>query len=322
VLCKAAERLAHLAARRYGPTLRRRAAETAGIAVGAAAISLPWLVHNLRGFGSVMPLSGYAHLRAGDVGANLRAAAVALFEQLAVVVSFEFSPAQQSALFAAAGGAGFAAAAALVIRRRTWEPGAGAVALAAAIFGGGLLGFYVFLFDAPYFVRRYLFPLSPLLALAWGTVAYGLWRRLDASRVRLGGPVLAALLLANFLVRDGFMVRGPWRGGALFRNVDWVEGHVTADTWVGAFQSGTLGFFHDRTINLDGKVNPEALRAIRERRHQSYVVESPIQFVVDWDTILEPWSQSDASLRRHFEWVLRDPADNFAVLGRRPAGAP
>ena len=51
-------------------------------------------------------------------------------------------------------------------------------------------------------------------------------------------------------MRDGLLVRGPWRGGPLFRNVDWVESHVSAETWVGAFQSGTLGFFHDRRLVL------------------------------------------------------------------------
>lgn len=323
VFLMAAVGLAHLATARDRPTLRRRLAEAAGIAAGAALISVAWVVHNVRAFGSVMPLSGYTHLRAGDVGANVRAAVVALFEQLAVVVSFEFDPIQGGRSFAVVCAAVLAPAAAiLVLRARRWEPDAGAVGLAATLFGLGLLSFYVFFFDAPYFLRRYLFPLSPFLALVWGATAHALWRRLAVSPLRLARPVLASLLLANFFLRDGFTIRGPWRRGALFHNVDWVEGHVATDTWVGAFQSGTLGFFHDRTINLDGKVNPEALRAIRERRHQAYVVESPIEFVVDWATILEPWAQSDPSLPRHFEWVVRDPRDNFAVLGRRASVTP
>ena len=39
-----------------------------------------------------------------------------------------------------------------------------------------------------------------------------------------------------------------------FQVIDWVEQNVPDDTWVAAVQSGTLGYYHDRTINLDGKV--------------------------------------------------------------------
>lgn len=38
-----------------------------------------------------------------------------------------------------------------------------------------------------------------------------------------------------------------------------VSSVVPPDTAVGAWQSGTLGFWRERVINLDGKVNPEAL---------------------------------------------------------------
>jgi len=318
VFLMAAAGLAHLATAGGGTSLRRRLAEAAAMAVAAAAVSLPWLLYNLLRFGSIVPTSGYVHLRTGELAANLGAATVALFEQATLVASFEFDPVQHRGWFVAVCGLGLALIAArTALRRRTWDPRRGPVMLMASLFTAGLLAFYVPFFDAPYFLRRYLFPLSPFFALGWGALVFGLWTRLSASRARLALPLLASLLLGNFVLRDGLLVRGPWRGGPLFRNVDWVESHVSAETWVGAFQSGTLGFFHDRTINLDGKVNPEAMSAIRKRRHQAYVLESPIQFVVDWASILEPWWRSDPALGRHFQWVLRDPGDNFAVLGRR-----
>jgi hypothetical protein len=40
---------------------------------------------------------------------------------------------------------------------------------------------------------------------------------------------------------------------------------------VGATESGTLGYFRDRTVNLDGKVNPAALNAIRAGDLRGYV---------------------------------------------------
>jgi hypothetical protein len=96
-----------------------------------------------------------------------------------------------------------------------------------------------------------------------------------------------------------------------------LEASVPADTWVGAFQSGTIGFFHDRTINLDGKVNPEALAATTSHRLNEYVLESPIEYLVDWASLLEPWLERDPRIQRHFETLVLDREHNLGVLRRR-----
>ena len=213
-------------------------------------------------------------------------------------------------------------AAVAILLRRPWNRVREAVILMPALFAAGLLIFYVLFFDAPHFLRRYLLPLSPFLALFWGAVALRIWRRLATSRLRFAGPVLLLLLVAHLFSRSSITVSPPWGNQAFFRSVEWVESNLSEDTWVGAFQSGTLGFFHDRTINLDGKINPQALAAIRSGRQQAYVVDSPVQFVVDWASIVEPWSRSTPVVRQHFDWVVIDAEHNFAVLGRRGSQAP
>ncbi|MCI0567883.1 MAG: hypothetical protein L0Z52_06795, partial [Acidobacteria bacterium] len=56
----------------------------------------------------------------------------------------------------------------------------------------------------------------------------------------------------------------------------------------GAFQSGTLGYFSkSQVINLDGVVNRDAARALRERRMVPYIREEGIEAVIDWPWILE-----------------------------------
>src|SRR3712207_9582902 len=50
---------------------------------------------------------------------------------------------------------------------------------------------------------------------------------------------------------------------------------------VGAFESGTLGYFHDDTVNLDGKVNRGALRAARSGTSPDYVDRMRIDVLVD-----------------------------------------
>src|SRR5439155_22251191 len=108
------------------------------------------------------------HRRANTRAANLGAATVALFEQPKLVATLEYDPVQHRDWFVAVCGLGLAliaARTALALRRRTWDPRRGAVMLMASLFAAGLLAFYVPFFDAPYFLRRYLFPLSPFFAL-------------------------------------------------------------------------------------------------------------------------------------------------------------
>jgi hypothetical protein len=316
--------LAHLATASRS-TFGRRLAETAAIAGAALAVSLPWLAYGLSAFGSLVPVSGRAYLGRADVAANASAAAVALFEHASLLSTFAYQPIQHHRAFVAACAAGAMLAAlgiVVAIARAGGTRGRKAALTMPVVFGAALLAFYVLFFAAPHFLRRYLFPLSPFLAVAWGAAAAWLWRRAAASPLRMAGPVALLLALGHFAIRDGLLVRGPWRRDALFRGVEWVEAHLGADTWVGAFQSGTLGFFHDHTINLDGKVNPQALAAIRASTLAEYVADSPIEFVVDWASIVEPWARGSPLLARRFEWVVRDPAANFAVLGRRGSRPP
>jgi hypothetical protein len=104
--------------------------------------------------------------------------------------------------------------------------------------------------------------------------------------------------------------------------VDWVRGHVPDSVWVGAPQTGTLGYFHDRTINLDGKVNPAALRVLLQEGHiLNYVAASKIDYIVDWVGMADwPSLGLSPAFEQQFEVVVRDPERNLAALRRR--GAP
>jgi hypothetical protein len=109
-----------------------------------------------------------------------------------------------------------------------------------------------------------------------------------------------------------------WRRGLdhlHFQVVAWVAEHVPEDAWVGAVQTGTVGYFHDRTINLDGKVNPEALAAVRAHRIPQYVLSKPIRYLADWEG-LASWAELDG-LKGRFDLVVHDRERNLAVLVRR-----
>jgi hypothetical protein len=110
-----------------------------------------------------------------------------------------------------------------------------------------------------------------------------------------------------------------------FQVVEWTERNVAESQWMAAVQTGTLGFFHDRTVNLDGKVNPDALKHLIARTTPQYVVDgrfgpegAAIDYVADWAGIAE-WGEIEP-IKQRFQLVVDDPPRNLAVLKR--IGAP
>jgi hypothetical protein len=313
--------VAHLATAGRGVSLWRRLAETALMALVVILVAFPWLAHNLWLFGSLIPISGHAYLGAGSVEAGLKAAAVALFEYLTLVFSWKYSPLQFWAPFVAACTTALGALAlrkiVIFFRKTVIAPTRSPAIVMAVAFAVLLVAFYVFFFEAPHFVRRYLFPVSPFLALLWGWTMVRLQRKLVGLRIGLLTVPLGLILVMLFYQQSGMTVTGPWRQD-LFRGVEWIERELSEEVWVGALQSGTIGFFHDRTINLDGKVNPAALAAVKASRHQQYVLESNVEYLVDWVSLLEPWAMKSPKLLEEFEWVLLDREVNLAILRRRP----
>ena len=96
--------------------------------------------------------------------------------------------------------------------------------------------------------------------------------------------------------------------------------------WVGSPQSGTIGYFHDRTINFDGKVNPFALEARLQGRISQYVVDSEVGYVADWawtaGTVAIPppglvLTMADPIIAGAFEVAHADVERNVGVLKRR-----
>ena len=319
---------AHLASSRRGAVgVARRLWEGCLFGSVSVALALPWLLYNASRFGSVVPISGHAYLERGDLGAKLKPTTVALFEHFTLVNSFHWSGVQHWGPFiglCAVGAVAGCAVAVLAWRRLVAGNRSGTLSsVAIALFAGGLLVFYLAFFDAPHFIRRYLMPLSPFFAVLWGTVAVAAWQRVRGSRFRLALPLVSVLLLAWFYIGSGLADPRPWRKESVFyHELVWIRKNLTPDQWVGAFQSGTVGFFHDRTINLDGKVNQDALLAIQAGTHHQYVAESPVAYLLDWESLMRPWHASQTS--EDFEWLVEVPTSgrSFVVLRRRALRPP
>jgi len=147
----------------------------------------------------------------------------------------------------------------------------------------------------------------------WGSAvytAYGVLKQRARQLTQLG---VGALACAALVCHARTYANGETHQH--FQVVEWVERNVSDETWVGGIQTGTLGFFHDHTINLDGKVNAEALAARKLDRIGEYVAATPIAYLVDWTGILS-WTERDAIASR-FETLLVSYETNLVVLRRR-----
>jgi hypothetical protein len=177
-----------------------------------------------------------------------------------------------------------------------------------------LFGWYAASSWAAHFYSRYL---SPLLLLVSLLLARGL---LELGRRRPG--LAAALVVAWGVAVPLESVRAHFvpiveRNIFVIRQVPLVEARVPPGAWVAALQTGTLGYFRDRVLNLDGKVNPEAL----ERRGDvwRYLDERGIGWLCDWPEIFRPFFGSRPEQNG---WELVERSGKFALFKRRRDAAP
>jgi hypothetical protein len=298
----------------------RRLTESIAMGLTSILVGSPWLLYNLIAFGSLMPTSGIALGANAPLGQNLAQITPHLLENLSLVLAVPHF----STSVGVGGGLGLALLAAMFYL--TWylaRHGDHRFALFsgfAALYASGLLVYYGFFFGAPHFLGRYLFPLLPLFALIEARLLLPLLSRLVDKR--LIRSMLAFSALAAVLIVIGLHMRiygniGRGSARAHIQVVNWVRENASADSWVAAVQTGTLGFFHDRTINLDGKVNPEALKAKQRQAIPEYVADSEIRYLVDWQG-LAGWMQYEA-ISESFDLIVNDKNANLAVFARRDA---
>ncbi|HET9136614.1 MAG TPA: hypothetical protein VFO76_08250, partial [Candidatus Kapabacteria bacterium] len=83
----------------------------------------------------------------------------------------------------------------------------------------------------------------------------------------------------------------------------WAERHP--NSLIGMEQSGTTAFMSDNIVNLDGKVDFEALKAKQHGDIGSYIVARDLEYLADWSELVEPMVESAAKHGARYE-----PADS------------
>ena len=303
-----------------GGGLVRRSIDALIAAAVSLVVAAPWLIHNRLLFGSIVPISGKAESHGVALGANLRMIPANLVKTLLPFVPIPQAM-EQTWLIVVASIAIVAlsmwAAWALIGSRGLRGQ---RLCLTALLFSLGVCGYYGLFFGAAWFVSRYLSALSPLLWLLTCASAYVLMMGLLRSRRAwiTCGSVAVALMVLSAGVFAGIRFAREQSNGHR-QVVEWAQKNVDDQQWIGAIQTGTLGYFHDRTLNLDGKVNPKALRAQIERNQVlTYVLDdTPINYLVDWIGIASWVSEtSEPRFGKSFEIVVKDERRNLAALRR------
>ena len=166
----------------------------------------------------------------------------------------------------------------------------------------GVLAFqwisFAFLYPAPWHLNRYFLPIQALLIVATGlfydrVVAGRAGAAVSATSARRRWAlVLWWALWSAGLPASAYPYIRDTTGGLppslLLDAARWFREEVPGQMRVATLQSGVTGYFSARpVINLDGKVNPGAMAALREGRMADYLCDERIEIFGDWGDLVE-----------------------------------
>ncbi len=165
-----------------------------------------------------------------------------------------------------------------------WRPFALAV-LAAAL----VLGFHTFyrLYPRSWYYVPMTWAVSLLVGPTLARVSAALrpitrWGRATEGLV-VGGLLLVFALQGMKTWRAGFY---PWQID-MYRAAQWVAENTAPSDVIGAFNAGLQAYHSGRTVvSLDGVTNPDAFRAIREKRLLAYARQRGIRYIVDYEAYI------------------------------------
>lgn len=137
--------------------------------------------------------------------------------------------------------------------------------------------YYCFATFATWFYPRYTIYFAPLTLLIFLSLAG------DLTRKEILFSIIAIISSVGVFFAS---YHSPKFENALYNDqVALAIKTVPQNEFLGARQSGTLGFHRAKSINLDGKVNPQAPRDIDAMN--KYLLEQNIEWLCDWPSELD-----------------------------------
>ncbi len=172
----------------------------------------------------------------------------------------------------------------VIIRRKTiGVPGFGELRFL-IVYSGLLVAAYSFYTFGIFFFTRYYYPLYMISCIFFAFSLEAILQRFRVRRV-LERSLCLALLLGYLTAYLYMTYTFVYHSRPIYRFVDmvqWIEENTSSDDRIGVFQSGAIGYFSDRKVlNLDGKVNREALVALKKDETVAYAREEGISIIMD-----------------------------------------
>ena len=304
-----------------------RAMRSAVVAGGALLISSPWWLYNVSYFGSLMPSSGRAQqgwaFSATRLDWALRAFLTSLVPVAPIPAVAQFRGVQLVRLLLLGGtllyvGLPFAK------RRGRWQELSPlmqrtlTIILLVGVAWLLLFGWYTLSSFAVWQYQRYFAP-TTIIFIVTAALLFTEFAELVSRGPQVLGAIAVALSLTVPL-RTVFAYEVPGHGQSNFvEQLNLVQQWVPDSAYVAAGQSGTLGFFRDNVINLDGKVNQTVLDYHPWDSRQStvyrYLQEQQIHYVCDWSTLVPVYL--GASPASH-GWQTVARSGDFVLYSRSP----
>jgi len=273
----------------------------------AACVSAPWWIYNHIVFGSIMPISGQALLTTPIIrGPYFSKLAQVVSNHLLFIVHITFPvDGVHATIFAGAFIFVGVLLLGLVTRTgrsalldglrnwtRVWNPTS---IVPLYLFSIPLTIFYTFYFHAPHFLPRYLVPLGLAIQITLLSLLYTIYR---TRAIRTFHSWLAAVGVCVWVVASGVLFARNFTmsiedGNVLMAPAHWIARHTTPADNVGMFQSGTTGFLFGNVVNLDGKVNVGALRALQRGAIASYIDSAKFDYIIDWPHLIVQFGVTD-----------------------------
>ncbi len=174
---------------------------------------------------------------------------------------------------------------------------------------------YLIFFRATHFYTRYSAPLViPILTIMAMCLAHNATKKTIIFEFTFISALL--LLFAGW----SYLSFHSGRIGVSFPvTAGYVQAHAS-DKKVGAFQSGVIGFFNPNVVNLDGKVNQQALKHFQNGTIQKYIDLEQIDILIDWPQIIHQEINDPEWLNENWEPCtppVPDDVQNTLCLQRK-----
>jgi hypothetical protein len=135
------------------------------------------------------------------------------------------------------------------------------------------------------------------------------WKKQRPTRIVLWFVAIAAVLNTALRYPRNFYTKV---NSSFYGAGNWALRHPGDK--VGMHQSGITGFIAPNIVNLDGKVNFNALKAKLDNKLGKYIVDENITYLADWDTLIIPIIRDVNKYGVEFEFV--DSVDDVKIYKR------